>query len=80
MVSNKQPLTLSKDPNTPDDFIELDDFQGELPYQVYPMQLDGTEQVTGQMQPYWLSMYFANWNGHSMVLPDCLYINPPTRM
>ncbi len=70
MVSNKQPLTLSRDPNNPDDFIELGDFEGELPYQVYPLQLDGTEQVTGQMQPYWLPMYFANWNGHSMVLPD----------
>src|SRR5690606_21140373 len=57
-------------PGSTDDVIELGDFQGELPYQVYPVQLDGTEQVTGQRQPYWLPMYFANWNGHSMVLPD----------
>jgi len=70
LVSSRQPLTLMRDPNTPDDVIELGDFEGELPYQVYPMQLDGTEQVTGQLQTYWLPMYFANWNGHSMVLPD----------
>jgi len=70
LVSNKIPLTLSKNPSSPDDFIELGDFKGELPYQVYPLQLDGTEQVTGQMQPYWLPVYFASWNGHSMVLPD----------
>ncbi len=69
-VDSKQPLTLLKDPNINNDFIQLDSFHGELPYQVYPQQLDGTEQVLGQMQPYWLPMYFANWNGHSMVLPD----------
>jgi len=70
LVSSKLPLTLSRNPASPDDFIALGDFEGELPYQVYPLQLDGTEQVTGQMQPYWLPMFFANWNGHSMVLPD----------
>lgn len=69
-VDSKQPLTLSKNPNINNDFIQLDSFHGNLPYQVYPQQLDGTEQVTGVMQPYWLPMYFANWNGHSMVLPD----------
>lgn len=70
LVNNQLPMTLSRNPGNPDDFIELGDYQGELPYQVYPLQLDGTEQVTGQMQPYWLPMYFANWKGHSMVLPD----------
>lgn len=69
-VHSRQMLTLARDPGNPGESIALGDFHGELPYQVYPMQLDGTEQVTGQMQPYWLPMYFANWNGHSMVLPD----------
>ncbi|MEX0881980.1 MAG: hypothetical protein WDZ72_00770, partial [Cyclobacteriaceae bacterium] len=53
-VSNIAPLTLPRDPGVPDDRIELGDFDGEFPYQVYPMQLDGTEQVSGQRQPYWL--------------------------
>ncbi len=69
-VSSKQPLTLARDPNNPGDSIELGSYEGELPYQVYPMQLDGTERSTGVLQSYWLPMYFANWNGHSMVLPD----------
>ncbi len=64
-VESKQVLTLSKDPNNPGDFISLGGFQGELPYQVYPMQLDGRKHLS-----YWLPMYFANWTGHSMVLPD----------
>ena len=37
----------------------------ELPYQVYPAQLDGDLDKT-----YWLPMYFAAWAGKSMVLPD----------
>jgi hypothetical protein len=37
----------------------------ELPYQVYPAQLDGHG-----AKPYWLPMYFAAWTGKSMVLPD----------
>jgi hypothetical protein len=45
--------------------IALGDFNGELPYQVYPMQLDGN--IHGE---YWLPMYFASWNGRSMILPD----------
>ena len=40
-------------------------FTGELPYQVYPATLDGDPASN-----FWLPMYFANWNGHSMVLPD----------
>ncbi len=38
---------------------------GELPYQVYPSQLDGDLNKT-----FWLPMYFAAWTGKSMVLPD----------
>jgi hypothetical protein len=37
----------------------------ELPYQVYPAQLDGDLDKN-----YWLPMYFAAWAGKSMVLPD----------
>ena len=37
----------------------------ELPYQVYPAQLDGDHGKN-----YWLPMYFAAWAGKSMVLPD----------
>jgi len=70
LVSSKQPLALARNPGVNNDFIQLGNYEGELPYQVYPQQLDGTEQMTGVKQPYWLPMYFANWNGHSMVLPD----------
>jgi len=41
--------------------ISLGNFNGELPFQVYPTKLAGN---------FWLPMYFANWNDHSMVLPD----------
>lgn len=64
-VQSKQPLTLRKHPADPNNPIELGTFEGELPYQVYPVQLDGRKNLN-----YWLPMYFANWNGHSMVLPD----------
>lgn len=57
LVKNKIPLKING--NT------LQDFSGELPYQVYPSQLDGDKNKS-----YWLPMYFANWNGKSMVLPD----------
>lgn len=56
-VTSRAPLTV--------DQIALGSFAGELPYQVYPMQLDGN--LNGE---YWLPMYFANWNGHNMALPD----------
>ncbi|MBI5473810.1 MAG: hypothetical protein HY961_15845 [Ignavibacteriae bacterium] len=56
-VSSRAPLAV--------DQITLGSFAGELPYQVYPMQLDGN--LNGD---YWLPMYFANWTGHNMVLPD----------
>jgi hypothetical protein len=56
-VNNKIPLAINGE--------SLQDFSGELPYQVYPSQLDGDKNKS-----YWLPMYFANWNGKSMVLPD----------
>ena len=56
-VTSRAPLSVQQ--------IPVGDFDGELPYQVYPMQLDGNK--TGE---FWLPMYFANWTGHSMVLPD----------
>ena len=64
-VESRQALTLARNPNTPNDAIQLGNFTGELPYQVYPMQIDGRKNLN-----YWLPMYFAAWNGHSMVLPD----------
>ncbi|WGK65307.1 hypothetical protein [Croceiramulus getboli] len=69
-VDSSAPLVLANDPNQPTSSLNLGEFHGELPYQVYPMQLDGTEQATGNLQPYWLPMYFAAWNGHHMILPD----------
>lgn len=56
-ASNKIPLTIGNN--------SLKDFNGELSYQVYPSQLDGDKNKS-----YWLPMFFANWNGKSMVLPD----------
>ncbi|MEL6923734.1 MAG: hypothetical protein AAFO94_06765, partial [Bacteroidota bacterium] len=64
-VSNRQPLVLSRQEGGATQLIELGNFDGDLPFQVYPMQLDGRKNLT-----YWLPMYFANWNGHNMVLPD----------
>ncbi|MCB0522799.1 MAG: hypothetical protein KDD27_27895 [Saprospiraceae bacterium] len=62
-VSSQVDLTI---PNPPNNILLGEgNFNGELPYQVYPMQLDGDLNGT-----YWLPMYFANWKGHSMVLPD----------
>jgi hypothetical protein len=64
-VESRQTLSLSRNPASPGDPIILGDFSGELPFQVYPMQLDGRKD-----ENYWLPMYFAYWNGHHMVLPD----------
>ncbi len=64
-VQSIQPLSLSSNPGVPNDMIEIGSFSGELPYQVYPMQLDGRKD-----ENYWLPMYFAYWNGHHMILPD----------
>ena len=61
-VQSRQPLTLPGPDGQP---IVLGEFDGELPFQVYPMQVDGRKHLN-----YWLPMYFANWIGHSMVLPD----------
>ena len=60
-VASRDPLSVGAG----EEQITLGDFTGELPYQVYPMQLDGN--LKGD---FWLPMYFANWTGHSMVLPD----------
>ena len=64
LVESRQPLTLAS-AQAGADPIELGAFTGELPYQVYPVQVDGRKNLN-----YWLPMYFANWSGHSMVLPD----------
>ncbi|CAN5732247.1 hypothetical protein BH10BAC3_BH10BAC3_39180 [soil metagenome] len=56
-VRSKLPLALEE--------IPLGSFEGELPYQVYPVQLQGQD-----AQNYWLPMYYLNWNEHSVVLPD----------
>ena len=63
-VKNKLDLTIANPPGEPVTFAEANR-AFELPYQVYPLQLDGD-----MSKNYWLPMYFANWNGHSMVLPD----------
>ncbi|HVN24508.1 MAG TPA: hypothetical protein VMT71_11095 [Syntrophorhabdales bacterium] len=63
-VSSKAPLVVA-DPVT-NNVVTLGDFTDkEINYQVYPIQLDGDT-----TKNYWLPMYFANWNGKSMVLPD----------
>jgi hypothetical protein len=47
--------------------IEIGEYTGELPYQVYPTKIyDGNFKSDN----YWLPMYFANWNNTSIVLPD----------
>ena len=63
-VESRQPLTLASS-NSSSGPIMLGDFTGELPYQVYPMQVDGRKNLN-----YWLPMYFANWIGGSMILPN----------
>jgi len=60
-VRSLAPLSLSDNGNA----TVLGRFEDDLPYQVYPSQLDGDEKKS-----FWLPMYFANWNGLSMVLPD----------
>jgi hypothetical protein len=49
--------------------IIMDEYDGELPYQVYPIKTydDDPSRVNHN---YWLPMYFANWNNASIVLPD----------
>ncbi len=61
LVSSKQP-----EKHLWFDSVDLGEYdQKELNYQVYPTQIDGDS-----AKNYWLPMYFANWNGKSMVLPD----------
>ncbi len=64
-VASQAELVIPKDANQPDDVLSIGNFAGELPYQVYPAQLDGNKNKS-----FWLPMYFANWNGHNIVLPD----------
>jgi hypothetical protein len=63
-VQSKQDLAVPNPPDQPVQFAPQDSVL-ELPYQVYPTQLDGD-----QTKNYWLPMYYANWNGHNVVLPD----------
>jgi hypothetical protein len=63
-VASKAPLTVINPVSGEN--IALGDFNDrELPFQVYPSQLDGDT-----TKSYWLPMYFAAWAGKSMVLPD----------
>ena len=63
-VSSKAPLTVVNPVTL--ETIDLGNFtKKELPYQVYPSQIDGDLN-----KAYWLPMYFAAWSGKSMVLPD----------
>src|SRR5436853_152926 len=64
-VESKAVLSVPKDTIPGAEVISIGSFTGELPYQVYPTQIDGDKSKN-----YWLPMYYANWNGHSMVLPD----------
>ncbi len=64
-VMSKQPLVLLRNPGASDDFIVIGDFDGELPFQVYPVQINARKELN-----YWLPMYYGAWNGHSVVLPD----------
>lgn len=64
-VKSRETLSVPVDKNNPDNVIAIGDFLGELPYQVYPARLDADK-----TKPFWLPMYFANWNGQSLVLPD----------
>ena len=56
-VNSKAPLSIAQQ--------NIGNFEGELNYQVYPSQINGDTAAS-----YWLPMYFANWAGKSMVLPD----------
>ena len=63
-VKTKLDLAVSNLPDEPVKFASKGN-PLELPYQVYPTQLDGDKSKN-----FWLPMYFASWNGHSIVLPD----------
>ncbi len=55
-VTSKGTLTLES--------LDMGIFEGELPYQVYPVKIYGPD------TNYWLPLYFANWNDGSLVIPD----------
>ncbi len=63
-VKTRQDFAIPNPPGQPVQFSSKGSTL-ELPYQVYPTQLDGD-----QSKNYWLPMYFAGWNGHNIVLPD----------
>ncbi|HEX8356481.1 MAG TPA: hypothetical protein VF610_03675, partial [Segetibacter sp.] len=56
-VKSKSPLELEG--------INIGDFDGELPFQVYPSKVHN---ATGS--DFWLPMYFSNWNNASLIIPD----------
>ncbi|HZG22945.1 MAG TPA: hypothetical protein VEZ17_00125, partial [Chitinophagaceae bacterium] len=60
LVKSKQAYTIGDAPigNGADETLEL-------PYQVFPTQLDNDTTA-----PYWLPMYFTSWIGKSLVLKD----------
>ncbi len=64
-VISKQPLILTRQPGNADNPIIIGDFDGELPFQVYPIQINARKDLN-----FWLPMYYGAWNGHSIVLPD----------
>lgn len=54
-----------EDDQAPGTELTIGSYQGELPFQVYPVKLYGLADSN-----YWLPMYFCNWNDHSLVIPD----------
>ncbi len=60
LVQSNQPLAVGGAPVGNDANQPI-----ELPYQVFPSQLDNNTSA-----PYWLPMYFTNWIGKSLVLKD----------
>ncbi|MBR9920676.1 MAG: hypothetical protein GYB31_07530 [Bacteroidetes bacterium] len=64
-IESRNPLVLTRSKEDNTNPILIGDFEGELPFQVYPSQLDGDKN-----KEYWLPMYFGSWNGKSMILPD----------
>jgi hypothetical protein len=63
MVKSKGEMSLPG--NNEEEIINLGEFVGELPYQVYPSKINTNTEAN-----YWLPMYFANWSNGSIVIPD----------
>ncbi|MDQ6812287.1 MAG: hypothetical protein M3040_00895 [Bacteroidota bacterium] len=63
MVRSKGEMTMPG--NNGEEPINLGEFVGELPYQVYPSKINTNTEAN-----YWLPIYFANWNHKSIVIPD----------